>query len=114
MALSYIKYGTLLAALTLSTAAFAQSGYWAPGAPGWGGDRYYSDSDYGPSYGPPERPYYAQPAYGWRDQPQYGPGYAPAYGWNSEPVYRHDYRVYNGSPYNGDGETGEYLMQSGE
>ena len=125
MAPSFIKYGTLLAALTLSTAAFAQPGYW--GGPGWSGDSYYyTDSGYGPAYGPGERPYYgwnddqpsgwgyAQPVYGWRDQPYYGPGYAPVYGWNGGPGYRGYPYVYNGRPYNGDGETGEYLRQSGD
>jgi hypothetical protein len=58
-----------------------------------------------------------QPVYGWNDQPSY-PGYYGAgysYGWNRvpTPAYDNGYRTYNGSPYNGDGETGQYLMQSG-
>jgi hypothetical protein len=128
MVRTYVKYGALLAALTMSTAAFAQSGYWR--GPGWGSDPDYSNSGYGyapeaaPEYVPAERPYNgwnddqpngwgsAQPAYGW-SQPDYGSGYASGYGWNGRPGYDNGYRTYNGSPYNGDGETGQYMMQSG-
>jgi hypothetical protein len=106
---TYLKYGALLAALTLSTSAFAGQPVYSYGPPdpghgpvvpdyGWNDDQQYG-------WGVP------QPVYGWNDELGYAPRYPYAYSWNGG--YDNGYRTYNGNPYNGDGETGQYLMQSG-